>query len=234
MTLGDISSKISFLTGQDTTSYTNADRLININECYRNVVTAILRSQDDWDFDDLNNTTYPILTNNLVANQQDYPLPTGTLQLKRVELCVDGVNWFVANRFDINERKDPTATTTLTDFVKSYPYYDIQASSVFLYPIPDTSVSGGIKIWISRTVTEFTATDLTNGTATPGFDAQFHQLIAWGTALDFATAKNLSNREAIKRGYDEQMMALGNFYGHKDVDRTWSIQSDFSANSSYK
>ena len=40
-----------------------------INQTYHKVVTMILQSQDEWDFDDKNHTDYPILTTDLVVSQ---------------------------------------------------------------------------------------------------------------------------------------------------------------------
>ena len=70
MTIGDISTYITFLTNADVNSFTNAKRLITVNKHYNDVHTLILESQDEWDYDDSAYTDYPILTTNLVANQQ--------------------------------------------------------------------------------------------------------------------------------------------------------------------
>lgn len=194
----------------------------------------ILRSQDDWDFDDSNQTNYPILTNNLVSGQQDYRLPTTSLQLKRVEITYDGTNWFKVTRFDIGTRKEPSASNAISDFAKSSPYYDVQFGSLFIYPIPDANVSNGIKVWIDRQPTEFTSADLTAGTASPGFDSLFHQLLAYGASYDYALAKNLTNREALKRAVDEMTVSLQNYYGRKIEDGNLTLGSAYADNEQYK
>src|SRR5579872_319914 len=69
-----------------------------INTWYHKVVTMILEAQDDWDFDDLNNTDYPVATTPLVANQRDYTFPASLkiLKIKRVDISYDSTNWFRA------------------------------------------------------------------------------------------------------------------------------------------
>src|SRR6266568_3426105 len=127
MTLGDINSKITFFTGADTTAagFATADRVISINNYKDRVVTAILQSMDDWDFDDYSiTTTYPVATRNIVANQPDYKFssaawallgPEGTssagnaairpLKIKRVEVSYDGgTTWYKAEPLDINQK----------------------------------------------------------------------------------------------------------------------------------
>ena len=75
MTIGNISSFITFLTNVDTSVFSNANRLLSINDHLNKIHVSILRSQDEWDYDDKNNSDLPILTADLVANQQYYTLP---------------------------------------------------------------------------------------------------------------------------------------------------------------
>jgi len=225
MTIGDISTYITFLTNADTTSFTNARRLITINKHYNDVHTLILESQDEWDYDDSAYADYPILTTSLVANQQYYVLPPTTFEVKRLEVSYDGTNWVKAEPFDINERGLATATNALGDFSQSTPFYDLQADSLFLYPIPTASVSGGLKIWISRGPQEFTSAELTTGTRQPGFDGLFHSILALGPSLDYAIANNLPQRESIKREYEEMKLKMRKFFSDKQEDRFISLKT---------
>ena len=234
MNIGDISTKITNLTNQDTTSYTNAQRLVDINIWYRNVQQRILKSQDDWDFDDLNNlVNFPIYKANLTANQQDYTLPSGLLQIKRLEVSFDGTNYYKADDFDIGTRNRSVATNNLNDFTTSSPYYDLQGGSLFLYPIPTANVTNGLKIWGTRAVTDFTANDLTAGTASPGFDSLFHDIIAYGAAFEFTLSKDLAKAKSLKIILDEKLAMLENYYGKKAKDMVLSF-NPFNSNNSYK
>ncbi len=225
MTIGNISSLITFLTNADTTAYTNANRLLNINDHLNRIQTTILRSQDEWDFDDKNNTDLPILTADIVANQQYYTLPTGMIDMKRLEMSFDGVTFYKAMPLDINERQ--TDTSNLSDFSQNQPYYDMVSSDTFtLYPIPTANVTGGLKIWVSRTPVEFTSAELTTGTKEPGFESLFHQMLAYGSAMDFCMARGLPQYSTIKSAYDEMSQSLSNHYGDKQEDRLMSIRSN--------
>lgn len=225
MTIGNISNLITFLTSVDTSVFTNDNRLLSINDHLNRIQTSILRSQDEWDFDDKNNSDLPILTADIVAGQQYYTLPTGMIDMKRLEISFDGTNFHKAMPLDINERQ--TDTSNISDFSSNEPYYDLVASDTFtLYPVPTANVTGGLKIWISRTPVEFTSAELTTGTKEPGFESLFHQLLAYGPAMDFCMARNLPQYSTIKLAYDEMMQSLVNHYGDKQEDRIMNLRSN--------
>jgi len=222
MNLPDINSHITFLTEADTTNFPNASRLIAINKWYHRIVTMILQSQDEWDFDDYNYTDYAILTTDLVANQQDYVIPFSerVLKIKRLEITYDGSNWVKVEPIDINEISDPTnATSVAGRFFKDSPRYDLNANGIFLYPIPSTSVTGGLKVWWTREIQEFTSGDMSDTTKYPGFDTPFHPMIALGVAFDYALAKSKDNRNALKAELDEYEVRLKKHYSSKQTDR---------------
>ena len=79
MTIADINTKARNLVDADTSSWTAANLLIDINIAYENVVTEILKNDNTWEFDDANYTTFPILTADLVNAQNDYAFSTTIL-----------------------------------------------------------------------------------------------------------------------------------------------------------
>lgn len=199
----------------------------SLNNWYHKVVTMILSSMDGWDYDDINHTDFPILTTNLVANQQDYSLPASEkiLKIKRIEITYDGTNWYKAEPMDINERGTGTSTTLIAgDFITSEPKYDIQFNSLFIYPIPDTSVTSGLKIWTTREVDEFTTSDTTQE---PGIDEPFHEMLALGASFDFAAIKGLAIKNDLWAMLQDYETRLKKFYGKKEDDRVFQLKSSF-------
>lgn len=196
-----------------------------INKWYGKVVTMILQSQDEWDFDDSNYTNFPILTNDLVASQQDYSLPTGALKIKRIEVSFDGVTWKKVEPIDINELGIATDSTSIVNhFNKSEPFYDVQGGSIFLYPIPDANVTGGIKIWISREVDYFTSADTTQE---PGFSEAFHEMLALGASYDYCKVRKLAQTTALKNDLLEMEQRLKQYYGDLQKDRNIQLKSAY-------
>lgn len=231
MVFNDVSTKdgliqsCEFWTGKgdaqisgDSTALAEFTRLINIS--YNKVVTMILASMDEWDFDDINNAdTGFIKTYNLVSGTQTITLPASDkiLKIKRAEITYDGSTWYKLNPLDINEYGDTSDPTTIANnFTKSKPYYDVHGNYVYLYPIPDAAVSGGLKLWVTREVDAFTAADTTQS---PGIDKPFHDMIAVGASLDYAFAHNLANVNSLAAKFVDYENRLKQYYGSRQEDR---------------
>lgn len=200
-------------------------RRINVSQNV--IVSQILASQDEWDFDDPNYTDYPIATTSLVADQQSYIMPTSLdlLQIKRVEITYDGTNWYRAEAFDINESGRATNTADISqNFVTTQPYYDTQYNALFLYPIPSQNVTAGLKIWFSRNVDQFTASDTSQE---PAIDKPFHDMIAVKASLDYALSKGLKNKNDLKVMFDEFTTRLQRYYSQKNKGRVYQVKSSY-------
>lgn len=184
----------------------------------------ILSSQDEWDYDDSNQTDYPILTASFVNSQQPYTLPSGTLQIKRLEVSYDSSKWYKADPFDIGER-DTLASdvNSLGDFTIVNPKYDVEAGSLFIYPIPTADVTIGLKIWIARGPKEFTLSDLTTGTLTPGFASLFHVMLAFGAATDYCMKSDLKRGEVFAQQYAVLAEKMKDFYSETVPDRILTL-----------
>lgn len=231
MTIGDIATKARAITHSDSVSYTDANLLIDINIWYQKVASMILESQDDTDFDDARDTTYPIATTPMVANQRDYPIGVAQrmLKVKRVDTTYDGTNWFRANSidtgvigwgisYDQTSQIDPTLDQ---NFSAVSPMYDIAYNSIWLFPMPVTAnvtAGGTIRMEWERNVVPFTGAELTTGTAIPGFDAPFQPILAWGAAFEFASANNLPQLQMIAQQCADYESRLRIAYSRKELD----------------
>lgn len=194
----------------------------NINSWYQNVVSMILQGQDGWDYDDINHTDFPILNTNTIASQRDYSLTADEeiLQVKRVEVTYDGTNWYKAEPFDSGERGLTIDDGTVdADFNKTQPKYDIQYNSIFLYPKPDIAVTGGLKIYVTRGIDEFTSSDTIQE---PGIDKFFHRMLSVGASYDWVLVNKSENTILITRlekMLDDYEQGLKKHYGLKVKDR---------------
>lgn len=244
MTLGDVANKARALTHTDTSSYTAANLLIDINIWYQKAVSMIFESQDDSDFDDQRNTNYPIVTTALVAGQRDYAIPVseGVLKIKRIDVTYDGSNWFRANPFDggVPEWGMGNSANEDSNFIKQAPKYDVKYNSVFLYPLPtatDVSAGGQIRIEWERNITPFTSSDYTvdpnDSTVIPGFDAPFHPILAYGAAYEFANANNLPQLANIKQDLADWEGRIRQAYGNKDKDTVMSLRPGYDSYGDY-
>ena len=185
----------------------------------------IFAAEDDWDWDDSNQTDYPIATTNLVAGQQDYGIPVtlDLLKLQRVEITYDGTNYHRMQELDVQTMGtavDPTSITGI--FSVEAPRYDIKGNSIFLYPVPTTNVTAGLKLWFLRGPLEFTTADTTKK---PGIDPVFHSMIAVGASYDYALIKNLPSQNGLLAKFQDYEVRLKQYYGRKNEDVNWQLRS---------
>ena len=129
MTLSEVNEKLTRLTGENTTRYTNAQRAVDLTISLDKVASMIIDSQDDADFDDPNNTDFPIFYTDLVSGQRDYTfsISNNVLQYKEVEISWDGTTYYTAQRLDRSLQPFATGNADLLDsnYSKESPYYDI-------------------------------------------------------------------------------------------------------------
>ena len=204
-----------------------------INSRYQQVVTTILQSQDEWDWDDINHTDYPIVTTPLVADQRDYSLTAAekVLKIKRVDVCYSGTSstCYKAEPIDSGEMATGLGYDAETDgrFSKTAPRYDLQYNSIFLYPranAADVTNGGVLRVEWTREIDEFTDSDTTQE---PGIDEAFHPMLSIGASLDWAIAKGDDRKADLQALYNDYEARLVRYYGDKQEDRRYAMVSDF-------
>lgn len=222
---------VRFLTRTDSNEYPTADITRSINAWLHKAVTVILESQDDWEYDDINHTDFPIMTTSLVASQRDYSLPASekVLKIKRVDVTYDGTTYYRATPFDNNESSSGygNATNEDKDFNKTQPYYDVKFNSIFVYPLANsTDVTNGATLRVEwfREATEFTASDTTKE---PGIDEPFHRYLSIGAALDYAVAFDIENKNNLAQLASDYEARMRSYYGKKNNDKEKVLKSAY-------
>lgn len=247
MNIGDIATKARALVNTDSVQYTDANLLIDLNKWYQEIGSIILEAQDDVDFDDLNNTTYPIYTTPLTTNRDiSIPASLNLLALKRVDISYDGTNYYRAVAVDnASEQRgmgpltgDVTMDTQIDSrYVKTSPRFDYKFNGLFLYPkasAADVTAGAQALIEFYRSVCPLTltgsdtpagtgklyvgASTLAAGTAIPGFETPFHPFLAYGAAYEYAITMNLPQMKAIGNELQKYEQRIRTYYGNKNKD----------------
>ena len=249
MNLADISAKISSLTTTDTTQYPNADRLIDINLWQQKIVGMIMKAEDETYFDDARFTGYPKATIALTTNRDYYISPSQTdtggisysvLKLKSLSVSYDGQNYYRATPVDLAESNlpdNPAANTTANAkldsfFSRTSPKYSYKNGALLLYPLATSSdVAGGAKMIVEfeRGAADFTLSDLTTGTAIPGFDVTFHAMLAYGPASEFCLSKGMPQYKGIAQELMVYEQRLNDQYSSKQLDRRYQLSGDYQS-----
>lgn len=203
---------VDFMVNSTRSTYPLTRIATDANRAMDDVVTLILGVDGRWQYDDTNYTDLPIGTTNLVANQQDYSFDPEQIDVTRVECKDSSGNWQLLIPFDQRDLTPPlgnptpigtlTANATLggnnyslTDFMSTPGtpiYYDKIATSIFLYPKPSYSTSGGLKVYFQRKPSYFISTDTTKQ---PGFAKHLHKIVSLKCAYAYATSKLLAGNK---------------------------------------
>jgi len=224
MILSEVNEKLTRLTGENTTRYTNAQRAVDLTIALDKTVTMILDSQDDADYDDPNNTDFPIFATDLVANQRDYTfaIADDVLQYKEVEVSWDGTTYYKCQRMDRSLIPYPTGNATLLDqnFSKESPYYDIEGASIMLYPRPSATDTGELLVRTSRNVTPITSAELTTGTKVLGIDRAFHYMVVLLTTQQRFFEQNIAGNklQRVMNEIEDYETRLRRQYSRKQID----------------
>lgn len=187
------------------------------NQAKDRVETLILRSDTRWTWDDSNNSSLPIGTQNLIASQEDYAVPATDLKILKVRIKDSAGNLVTLDPVNRRDLTDAQLTATAGDPKR---YFKI-GRSVFLNPKPSYASTAGFEVQFQRSGTAFTIADTT---AVPGFDSNFHRLISLYSALDYCEANDLSKRaQKIQARIDKMEMELISFYSERDRDEKPSL-----------
>ena len=192
MTITDIVNKTYFYTNTNSTSFTAANMLLAINNAYERVASLIMQCDGRWEWDDANNTDFPIATTTITSAQQDYSLAVTHLKIIRIEVKDSNGIWTQLSPLDQSDY----AGQAQAEFLKGggIPvYYDLVGSSVFLYPSPNYTQAASLKIFFQRGAAVYTSAEVTTGTKVPGFNSLYHELIPLHASHDYAIAKGSAN-----------------------------------------
>lgn len=217
---------IDFTCGTTSAQYPTADKVRNVNNGLDEVADLIQKASGDWNWEDTNNSDLPIGTTDLVSGQQDYSIDTSFLSILGVYIKDSSGLFTEITPIDrkIIIEKDTTQTGTPTN-------YYLNGNSIYLYPIPDSTVSGtsnaGLKIHCQRNVSYFTASDTTK---TPGFNPQFHKLLSLYASRDYAVSKGKDNLNVILSRIEKMEKALKESYSRRNKTVNTSLKTSLNTN----
>jgi hypothetical protein len=227
MLISDINNRITLRTKASLSDYTYQQRTLSINNWLNRLNNWILQSQDESDNADKNNTTFSESYTNLVANQNNYSLPSECTRVKRLEISYDGVSFKRAVPIDVGEIDQATKDSdTASKFTTSNPRYDIINNSIVIYPTPSADVADGLNVWYDELFTPLsytseTSNDILTGTKVLGFDSNFHELIELGASYDWNSSK--LGDKSLMQDITAMQAEIFRFYASKQKDRQYAF-----------
>lgn len=210
-------------------AYTLATKIRDVNNAYARYMMLAISSAGRWQVDDTNQTDYPILTSDLVANQQDYSFTVDgssnqILDIHRVEVADQSGNFYIVKPIDQNDVKN----TALSEFMETAgipTYYDKTSNGIFLYPKSSYNYTNGLKIYFSRTPSYFTTSDTTKK---PGIPDLFHEYLALRPSYLYCTRTGMKEAQVYKAEMLEMEAMIKEYHRDRSKDETLRMRTVYS------
>lgn len=157
-------------------------------------VEMAIKSSGTWQWDDTNQTDYPIITTNLVASQRDYTFTTDEsgnmiLDIYRVFVADESGTFHEVKAKDVQSEQDTAGFYDGKNTTGAPNKYDKTGNSIFLDPIPNYNYTNGLKVYINREALYFAYTDTTKKAGIPGI---LHKYLYLKPAYEYARRNNLT------------------------------------------
>lgn len=204
-------------------AFSDANIIALLNLEYREEQSYLLSQiMYDWKENTLNGTGSGLI--NLVAGTVKYAFPTGLLTLDRVEINYTGGSntWVEANPIKLegfNTAVSNTDGNNPVRFSTGSPRYWTRDGYIYFDPIPNQSVTGGLKVWCTTLIT-----DLAVGGSAPVFAAPFHAFLCYEPAIRWLEQKDqFSKANQLKVKKNELRAEMVAFYSGRQADEKPSI-----------
>lgn len=215
-TEGGMIQEVDRICGATDNTYTLKAKTARINQALDRFVALALECDDEWQWDDVNQTDLPIATTNIVSGQYDYAFDASLVSVTKVLVAdsagtmreipqVDQYDWPSHNIFEQPAGNDGTPNK-----------YDILANSIFLDPVPNYSELAGLKVVFKRNAIKFVSTDTTTE---PGIPVLFHPYLCRYAALPFLIEKKLPQMRAVSDQIMIDEVAIQDFMANRDRTR---------------
>jgi hypothetical protein len=194
--------------------------------------TAIaLQASGTWQFDDSNQTDYPIITTNLVSGQRDYSFTTDEggnliLDIYKVLVLQSATGTVYSELFPVDQQSDYDATgfTDGQNITGTPTTYDKTANGIFLDAIPGYNATKGLKVYINRESSYFTYSDTTKKPGVPGLH---HKYFALKPALDYARRNNLATLPRLEQEVAKMERDIKEYFGRREKDTRNILTMDY-------
>lgn len=208
----------------------NATRLAqftaDVNLALDKVLALIFQTGGTWQFDDSNQTDYPIISTDLVSGQRDYSFvtdETGNLILEVYKVMVADPNGVFHEVYpvDVESGRAPENYDSGLNIQGIPTTYDKMANGIFLDAPANYNYTLGLKVYVSREGSYFATSDTTKK---PGFAGLFHSYLALHPAYAYASTKIPKIAAALKNDLKEMESDIQEYYRSREKDTQRKLQ----------
>lgn len=216
----------------NTTTYSLLRKTRDINLALAYVWALIFKSGGTWQYDDNNQTDYPIITTNIVSGQRDYAFVTDEqgnliLDIYKVMVAQPNGTYVEITPVDVQSEKNTNGFYDGLNTGGTPTKYDKTANAIFLDSIPNYNYTNGLKVYINREGSYFASSDTTKKA---GFAGLFHEFLALRPSYQYCSRNNKPNAKAV--GEEMMMMerAIVSYYGKRERDTRRALRPNVESN----
>jgi hypothetical protein len=212
MNLTEIRTATRFLTKTDTTTFSDTDLDREANTVYNGLVLEMVQASGQLNEQGEQTYTDFLATDSLSAGDNgyngEYSLPSDCLVLKRVEVRYTD-DLIPVKLYDVSENSSSEFVNYSDGFSEANPKFRLFRNSIFIRPVPETTVTNGIYLEYIKRNAVLTASD------SPVFETNLHDLIPLGTALRYFMRNPENYNQLIKSEYDSKLEDFRVWYRDK-------------------
>lgn len=215
----DCVSEVLKICGATTASYPINDLTRRFNAALDRYLQLAYESDSQWPFDDVNQSTAAIVTQNIVSGTNAYKqgsfsgTPLNLLKLIAVNSAGTSVVLTEENFHDVDFETDYVNAASAA----TVSYYTKYGDFYYLRPKPSYNATNGLRAFVERGAVYMAATDTTR---VPGTDARHHMFLCRYTALPYLIENKLPQTQAVSQQIlvDERQVRNDLARRGKDVD----------------
>lgn len=205
--------EINDICNSDNNSYPLKSKARRVNQALDRFFTLAFRAARQQSFGDLNDTTAPIESQNLVSSQQAYDLDDFTSEIIKVARIE------VKNSDGVAHEITPLDTSKVLGALSEYQdtpgipnEYKLFGKKLYLYPAPSYNYTSGLTMYFDRNKSSFASTDTTK---TLGIPSLFYKYICNHASLPYLIENGKAQKNDIKALILEDEKAIEDYFYYR-------------------
>lgn len=219
-----------------TASYPLGQKTQDVNDALGNYALIATKASGRMQWDDTNQTDYPVIKTDIVQGQVDYTFTLDgstpqnqILDVRQVRIKDPTGLWKILPQID-RQTDDISKYQNITGIPEAY---DLDSNGVRLYPISNYNSTSGIEFYVSRTPSYFASTDTTKEAGIPKI---FQSYLYLRPSYLYCLIKNLPQLKGLQTEVLNLEKSIADYYSRryrveKPGMRVTNSSGNYSANS---
>lgn len=204
---------IYFEVNANSVTYPEKDVVRGVNLALDRFVYLAISSNSKWQFDDYNNTTSPVATTDIVADQIDYVLDFDFLTIESVEIKDTDGSWRKLKQVDRREQTEALGQEQKTSTTQPLQY-DLRGKQLYLIAPSSVNVTGGLRVFFQRKASYFVVGDTVKE---PGVLPIFSEYFILYPSFLYAQKYGLDKKNDLFSRIQIMEAAIKDHYGQADL-----------------